>query len=264
MNLRVIAVCLPLALTGCGGKLGEIRDDYLSAIGLGRGGGSGGQVAQSAPVQTLLENATNLEMTNRYDRSSSGTVTCSGTICETYGRNGNFGLSAYHAQWLRSSSLSGSAAVGGDDNFTFRMIRRLGHHSGYYAIRFNYENTGIYDESFSAAFGGPERKPVSGTGTWTGSMGGHEVRNGIQLNGKSTVTYSFGNNTVNIRLYDIRGANYFGDSELSWRNMSVNNDGSFYYSGSDYVAGNFYGPNAEETTGIFEDGTLAGAWFASR
>ena len=227
------------------------------------GGGSGGG-AQSAAVQRLLENAANLEMTN--DALGSGgetVVSCSGTVCQTPAGSGDYGLS-YHAQWLRAASLSGSSAVRGDENYRYRMIRRLGRHSGYYAIRFNYANTGVYFRSFSAAFGGPERKPVSGVGTWTGNMGGHEVRSGTQLNGKSTVTYSFGNNSVNVRLYEISGSGYFGDRELSWRNMTVRNDGSFSYSGSDYVAGNFYGPNAEETTGIFENGTLAGAWFADR
>ena len=225
------------------------------------GGGSGGG-AQSAAVQSLLENATNLEMTDRYTSADRETVTCSGTDCESFGA-GQIRLS-YHAQWVGDSSSSGTAGRDDDDNATYNIIRRLGQHSGYYAIRFNYANTGLYRESFSAAFGGPERKPVSGTGTWTGNMGGHEVSSGIQLNGKSTVTYSFGDDTVDVRLYEIRGTRYFGDRELNYRNMSVRNDGSFSYSGSDYVAGNFYGPNAEETTGIFENGTLAGAWFADR
>ena len=238
----IMAATLLLLLTGCGG------------------GGGGG--AQSAAVQRLLDNATNLEMTDRYSRSGRDTVICSGTDCES-SQAGQIRLS-YHAQWLSDPSSDGSAGFGDDDNATYSTIKRLGQYSGYYAIRFNYANTGSYRESFSAAFGGPERKPVSGTGTWIGNMGGHEVSSGIQLNGKSTVTYSFGDNTVNVRLYDIRGARYFGDRELNWRNMIVRNDGSFSYSGSDYVAGNFYGPNAEETTGIFEDGTLAGAWFADR
>ena len=228
------------------------------------GGGSGGGGAQSAAVQSLLENATNLEMTDRYNvEESDDIIICSGTDCGPFGGNGQFSLS-YHAQWLRSAGLSGSSVIGDDDNRRYSMIRKLGQHSGYYAIKFSYANTGYYYRSYSAAFGGPERKPVSGTGTWTGNMGGHEVRSGTQLNGKSTVTYSFGNNSVNVRLYEISGSDYFGDRELNWRNMSVRNDGSFSYSGSDYVAGNFYGPNAEETTGIFENGTLAGAWFADR
>lgn len=237
----ILAASVPLMLAGCGG------------------GGGGG--AQSVAVQGLLDNTTNLEMTDRYSSSDRDRVICSGTDCESL-QGGQITLS-YHARWLSLSS-SGRAGRDDDDNATYNMIRRLGQYSGYYAIKLNYANTGLYRESFSAAFGGPERKPVSGTGTWTGNMGGHEVSSGIQLNGKSTVTYSFGNNSVDVRLYDISGSGYFGDRVLSWEDMSVRNDGSFSYSGSDYVVGNFYGPNAEETTGIFEDGTLAGAWFADR
>lgn len=251
----ILAASLPLLLTGCGG--GGLFGDIF-------GNRSSGQAAQGAPIQTLLENATNLEMTDRTRRVGDQRITCSGTVCESFGGNGNFSLAAYHSQWLRDASTSGNAAFGADDNYRFQKLRRLGQHSGYYTLSFRYANTGVYAESFSAAFGGPERKPVSGIGRWTGDMGGHDTRNGTQLTGKSTVTYSFGDNTVDVRLYDIRGTNYIGDRELSWDDMTVRNDGSFYYSGSDYVAGNFYGPNAEETTGIFEDGTLAGAWFADR
>ena len=232
------------------------------------GGGSGGG-AQSAAVQSLLENATNLEMTNRYLGSGNTIeIACSGTVCETFGGNGNYSLAAYHSAELRLPSLSGPAGVGNEANLRYRQIRRLGQHSGYYSVNFRYANTGIYYESFSAAFGGPERKPVSGTGTWTGDMGGHEVRSGIQLTGKSTITYSFGDNTAAVRLYDISGSGYFGDDAWYFWDMTVNNDGSFFLNNPDYpgqyVAGNFYGPNAEETTGIFENGALAGAWFADR
>ena len=237
-----------------------------------RGGGAAGGVAASNPsaVDRVLRGTTNLEMTDLALNNEDWIFTsCRNVSCTT--QNATLDLS-YHAPFLRNA-LRGRGAIHDYDNLSYRMKRQIGSYSGYYAIRFDYYNTGNYYLSGATAFGGPERKPVSGKATWTGSMAGHRATDGTPISGKATVTYSFGRNVAGVRLWNIRGSNYFGSSTLSWPDMHVNNDGSFDYGSKadneEYLQGNFYGPNAEETSGVFETENrqgswLTGGWFATR
>ena len=147
---------------------------------------------------------------------------------------------------------------------TYDRSRNLGQYSGFYTIKFR-SRSSAYLYGWSASFGYSENRPL-GSARWTGNMAGFETRSGIKLNGRSTVTYSLPDNTVDVRLYDINGSGYRGFSEFNWEDVRVGNDGSFFFygTGNSYMDGNFYGPNAEESAGIFEQNFVSGGWFANR
>ena len=141
---------------------------------------------------------------------------------------------------------------------------------------------------YSAAFG--ERhdgRPAgsSGSATWRGQMVGIAMDSGSLLAGESALTYSFDANTVDVEISNIRSNDddfaYTGSSSLTWNDLSVNSDGSFYIPGYNndrsidafnsalhptlgYIDGDFYGPNAEEASGIFTRNNVNGAWAARK
>ena len=232
------------------------------------GGGSGGG-AQSAAVQSLLDNATNLEMTDELEQGRRIIISCSGTVCESSRGAGDYSLAYRHAQWITAPRDIGSVnysnkLTGVEFEGTYDRSRNLGQYSGFYTIKFR-SRSSAYLSGWSASFGYSENRP-RGSARWTGNMAGFETRGGIKLNGKSTVNYSLSNNTVDVRLYDISGSGYRGFSEFNWEDVRVGNDGSFsfYGTGNSSMDGNFYGPNAEETAGVFERNFVSGGWFANR
>ena len=107
---------------------------------------------------------------------------------------------------------------------------------------------------------------------------------GSPLAGESALTYSFGDNTVDVRISSIRAvgdASYTGGTSLTWTDLAANSDGSFYISGYNndrsgvtlssalhptlgYIDGDFYGPNAEEAAGIFTRDNVNGAFMAKK
>ena len=131
------------------------------------------------------------------------------------------------------------------------------------------------------AYDGPNQP--TGTAAWRGAMLGVEERSGTQLFGDSAIVYDFANNTVDVELSRVSPSGitqwfdgpYSGPSSFSWPGLTVNSDGSFYIPGYDndrkgsplhptlgYVDGDFYGPNAEESAGVFERQGVSGAWLA--
>ena len=116
-----------------------------------------------------------------------------------------------------------------------------------------------------------------GVATWRGGMlgwwsrvGEHDKKGGI-LGGTSEVKYHFADNTLDVTLTvadDLPGfpgiiTPYTGRRVLSWENLRQNSDGSFFLQGNHkpnpnidlrvgYIDGDFYGSNAEEVAGIFE------------
>ena len=133
------------------------------------------------------------------------------------------------------------------------------------------------------AYTGPNEP--SGTATWRGAMIGTEMQSGTVLFGDSAIVYDFADNTVDVAISGIspNGVNqrsdgsYSGPGSFSWTDLRVNNDASFYIPGYGndrsntglhptygYIDGDFYGPNAEESTGVFERGGVSGAWLATR
>ena len=140
--------------------------------------------------------------------------------------------------------------------------------------------------SYGVAFGERHGRPsgASGSATWRGGMVGAAMDSASPLAGESALTYSFGDNTVDVRISGIRAvgdASYTGGTSLTWSGLAVNSDGSFYIPGynndrSDltlssalhptlgYIDGDFYGPNAEEAAGIFTRGNVNGAFLAKK
>lgn len=252
----IIAACMPLAVASCGG--------------------SGG-----VAVQSLLNNSTNLEMTDEIEISRRIRIACSGIVCESGTGEGNYSLAYKHSEWFLPASDTGrtiSTNIFGSTEGTYNRARLFGQHSGFYTIGFFRGNGSLYVGGWSAAFGRSSENEPPATARWTGNMAGFETRGGIKLNGRSTVTYSFDDNTVDVRLYGINGAGYRGNSEFNWQNVPVNNDGSFYHpgdnksvytntrnrAGNTYIDGNFYGPNAEESAGVFERDFVSGGWLAGK
>ena len=133
------------------------------------------------------------------------------------------------------------------------------------------------------AYSGPNEP--TGTATWRGAMVGIEMSSGTRLFGDSAIVYDFADNNVDVELSGISpndvdqlsSGSYSGPSSFSWTDLRVNNDASFYIPGHGndkagtvlhptlgYIDGDFYGPNAEETAGVFERQGVSGAWLAIR
>ncbi len=114
-------------------------------------------------------------------------------------------------------------------------------------------------------------------------MLGTETRDGTKLFGDSAIVYDFADNTVDVEISNISPSGvrqpadraYSGPSSFSWTGLPVNNDASFYIPGYGndregtglhptlgYIDGDFYGPNAEETAGVFERQGVSGSWLA--
>lgn len=253
----VIMVGLSLGLASCSGGSGQ------------SGGEQGGRGEQGASVPSLVDNATSLEMTDAIVSGSRTRIGCSGTVCESSPGAEDYSLASRHAEWLLARSDTGRAentrrSETGSE--TYRRTRRLGRYSGLYSIGF-FGADGSYGGGWSAALGSSESRPL-GSATWTGSMAGFETRNGIELEGTSTVTYSVADNTVEVRVSGISGSGYRGEPEYYWQDVPVGDDGSFLDRGQAgmYMNGNFYGPNAEETVGVFEFELdfISGGWFADK
>ena len=142
-----------------------------------------------------------------------------------------------------------------------------------------------YSDALGERHAGRPSDPDGGSATWRGQMVGGAMDNGSPLAGKSTLTHSFADNTVDVEISEIRAIDdnfaYAGSSEFEWRGLSVNSDGSFYIPGynndrSDltmssalhptlgYIDGDFFGPNAEEAAGIFTRDNVNGAFVAKK
>ena len=145
---------------------------------------------------------------------------------------------------------------------------------------------------FSAALGNSRTKPEHTLESlkWNGAMIGTDNVYSTKLVGDAEITYNVARNTVNVGFDNIRkatsaGLTSFGESNLpdslDWNELPVGNDGSFSIVGYEktearlpdnnywyghpehgYIDGDFYGPNAEETAGVFRRGRISGAWIA--
>ena len=124
---------------------------------------------------------------------------------------------------------------------------------------------------YSFAFGERTARRPLGSGTWRGAMVGTTIFESgptlPALAGEAALTFSLSNNLIDVRISNVRSYNtarYTGPSSFSWSNLRVQSDGRFHQdgSGNNHVTGNFYGPEATETAGVFEHGSVIGAWLA--
>ena len=146
----------------------------------------------------------------------------------------------------------------------------------------------IYD-TYSAALGELHVGRPAASATWTGGMVGTDIRYGSTLTGTARITYSVGGNTVDVAISSITELeaeeggcwfcvrSYSGPTSFAWNNVPVQSDGSFYMQGHSnnrvteqphhtrgFIEGDFYGPNAAETAGVFERNFVSGGWSASK
>ena len=169
---------------------------------------------------------------------------------------------------------------------TSTFIGGVGQHSGFFtligATRRSSTDRFVYDGGFSSAFG--ERHSggrPSATATWRGAMVGQSrgsIGNGARLAGEAVLTYSISDSTIDVAFSQISAygsVTYSGPRSFVWNDLEVNSDGTFHIPGYTndrigtrlhptlgYIEGDFYGPNAEETAGVFERGSVQGAWLA--
>ena len=131
-----------------------------------------------------------------------------------------------------------------------------------------------YDNGLAWAGGAISPSRPSVNATWSGVMIGAS-NEGHALAGSAVLIYGVGTNTVDVSISDIAAYDddvthhsefpapeiYAGPKSFSWNDLSVNADGSF---SAENLDGNFYGPNAEETAGVFERDSVIGAWIAAK
>ena len=168
-----------------------------------------------------------------------------------------------------------------------------GRHSFFYSQTTTGDGTETVAQTFAAAMGDlspgrPRRleSETSATATWSGGMIGRDMRQATPLVGDAEIEFSFGANTVDVRISKIRKttvpgfdsyADYNGPEAFEWAGLRVNSDASFYIPGFGndqadtdlhpvlgYIDGDFYGANAEEVAGVFERAWVSGAWLALR
>lgn len=190
-------------------------------------------------------------------------------------------------RFLRSDNTSTSGGAVGEN------LSAFGQHSAITA--FSIPTSGnSFSQMINAAMGelhdgrpaydGPNEP--SGSATWRGAMIGNDMRRSSKLVGNAALVYSFADNTIDVDITNIRKdttagltsyGDYNGPDSFSWPDLPVNGDASFYIPGYGndrsgtglhptlgYIDGDFYGPNAEETAGVFERDLVSGAWLAVR
>lgn len=103
--------------------------------------------------------------------------------------------------------------------------------------------------------------PMSGSATWTGLMVGlRRNQPATAITGRTEAVYSFPDQTMDISMTGLTG----GHADMSWEGLRVS-DGRFS-AGSDAnsISGSFYGDAHDELGGVFERGSLIGAFGAKR
>lgn len=99
----------------------------------------------------------------------------------------------------------------------------------------------------------------TGTATWTGDMVGLDTNNRTVRGGASITLADFGNPRVDVLLTPQARA------AMQWRGLALVS-GRFAddRAATDYIKGEFYGPNAEEAGGVFERNGIVGAFGAEQ
>lgn len=150
----------------------------------------------------------------------------------------------------------------------------------------------------AAAMGELHNGRPAGSATWRGPVFSEflEYPFGASFpdiyGGDAIITYNISTNTVDVEIHPL---GYLNDLRFSWTGLTVNSDASFYIPGYGndrsgtglhptlgYIDGDFYGPNAGESAGVYErvhiepysadevrygdhkegSGTFRGAWIA--
>ncbi len=108
--------------------------------------------------------------------------------------------------------------------------------------------------------------PVSGSFTWTGAMSGlDKLADEDPLIGDATITFDMARQVLDLAFTNIAtlddGRKY---DDMNWNDVQVT-DGHFSEGAdTDSLSGNFFGPNHEEVSGVFERRHILGAFGANR
>ena len=105
----------------------------------------------------------------------------------------------------------------------------------------------------------PDSLPLTGSATWTGEMVALDYNNRLMRGSASLTLEDFSNPMVDVRLEPE------ASTPMVWNDIPVL-AGRFQHSrsSSDYIKGEFYGPNAKEAGGVFERDRMIGAFGAKR
>ena len=109
---------------------------------------------------------------------------------------------------------------------------------------------------------GPETNPIGiGSATWRGIAEAASTRTFERSQGTSSITIpDLSQPRVDVAI-DISGIDV---SAPSWSNMPLSQGHFSSSTPNSYVAGDFYGPDHEETYGVFESGSYVGVFGAKR
>ena len=161
-------------------------------------------------------------------------------------------------------AIKGPVTTDGGDRYN---IGGVGQYSAFSTEWFDEQTLG-WSSASSTAFGERAARRPLGSGTWRGAMVGTSISDsGPALAGRAALTFSLADNEIDVQISSVRSYNavsYTGPSSFSWSNLRVQSDGRFHRdgSGNDHITGNFYGPETTETAGVFEQGSVIGAWLA--
>ena len=143
----------------------------------------------------------------------------------------------------------------------------VGQYSAFSTHR-GYDANQSFVSAQSEAFGERTARRPLGTATWRGAMVGTSISDsGPALAGEAVLAFSLADNEIDVEISNVRSyddVSYTGPSSFSWSNLQVQSDGQFRRADAqnDHISGNFYGPNTEESAGVFERGSVVGAWLA--
>ena len=224
----LLAGCLTLALAGCGG-----------------GGSQPPAQSSSITPNSILLSDVLFSIGGVNDRISEVICTADFSRCQA----------TYDGQTF-SFSVDGDSS---DQTGTGESYQTLG--------EWNHLRSGVVyvlDQGLQgrmAATGGVVHRgsTPSGSATWTGDMVGLDSNNRVVRGGASIELTDLGNPQVDVRLTpQSRPA-------MEWQGLAVRNGGfSDRQTASNYIKGEFYGPNAEETGGVFERSGIIGAFGATQ
>ena len=163
-----------------------------------------------------------------------------------------------------------------------------GRHSLFYTSTRN--ALGTYSAALGSLSAGrprPMESETGGTASWSGPMFGTHLPTAASMTGIAELTVHFADNTVDVEMSGVREhelpgftkkeGSYDGPATFGWENLEILSDASFFNEGSGnhrpdtdpdpirgYIDGDFYGPNGEESAGVFERYMISGAWLAER
>ena len=220
-------------------------------------------------------------------------VVCSGTICsasfegETFTdeleSDENFGYDAAEIQPVMvHNGISIGQIRGTNDRGTADQDEGL-FYGGWmeysaFAVEFFYDPTvvgqefvvgGGYAFGDSAGSNNPANLPDR-TGTWTGAVVGMDYSVGQYRNhvihGTATIDMDFVSSDLDVSFSDLVDLDDANRSipDIGWSDLAVSTGAFSYGSGSNQIRGQFYGPDEDEVSGVFNRNQISGAFGAIR